>query len=64
MDRSVRIAHGFDEADRADEEFYASVTPQQRVDLLLEMIAAYTESLGEAAQGFERVHRIVELSQS
>jgi len=64
MDRRVQVFRGFDEADRADEEYYASLTPQQRVDLLLELIAARNMSTGEAAVPFLQVHRVVPLSES
>ena len=64
MDKTVRVFGSFEEADRADLEYYASLTPQQRVNLLLDMVAAYKESLGEAGQRFERVYRVVKLSES
>jgi hypothetical protein len=60
--REVRVFSSFDAAERADDEFYASLTPQQRLDILLDMIAAYRESTGEASEGFARVYRVVELS--
>ncbi|MDC3954148.1 hypothetical protein [Polyangium jinanense] len=61
MDKSVLVFHSFEEAERADEAYYASLTPQERVDLLLDLVASYRESMGEAAAGFERVCRVVEL---
>jgi hypothetical protein len=64
MEKVLRVFDSFDDADRADDEYYASLTPQERVDILLDLIAAYRESLGEAGQRFERVYRVVELSES
>jgi hypothetical protein len=64
MDRRVQVFRSFDEAERAELDFYASLTPQQRVDLLLELVAAWRESLGGAADGFARVQRVAELSRS
>ena len=64
MERALQVFRGFDEADRADAEYYASLTPQQRLDLLLELIARYRESLGESAERLERVHRVTELARS
>ena len=64
MEKVLTVFRSFEEADRADDEYYASLTPQQRVDLLLDLIAAHRESLGEAGQRFERVYRVVELSES
>jgi hypothetical protein len=64
MDRTVQIFRSFDDAERADDEFYAGLTPQERVDILLELVERYRSTLGEAGDRFERVHRIIELSQS
>lgn len=64
MDKVLKIFRSFDDAERADDEYYASLSPQERVDLLLDMIAAYRESLGETEQRLERVYRVVELSES
>jgi len=60
----VRIFRSFADAERADDAFYASLTPQQRVDLLLDLIAAYTEQLGGSSEGLAGVHRVIPLSQS
>jgi len=64
MEKVLKVFSSFEEADGADDEYYASLSPHERVDLLLDMIAAYRESLGEAGQRFERVYRVVELSES
>ena len=64
MERVLKVFNSFEEADQADDEYYASLTPQQRVDILLDMVAAYRESLGETGERFERVYRVVELSES
>ena len=61
MDKVFQIFHSFEDADRADEAYYAGLTPQERVDILLDLIASYKESLGEAAARFERVYRVIEL---
>ena len=61
MERVVRIFRSFEEAERVEREYYASLTPQQRVNLLQEMRAQYLESLGEAGRGFENVCRITKL---
>jgi hypothetical protein len=62
MDRGVRVFRSFHEADRADEEYYASLSAEERLDILLEIIERYRSSLGEAADRFERVHCVVELA--
>ena len=62
MKKVLQVFHNFEDADRADDEYYASLTPQQRVDILLSLIAAYRESAGETASRFERVCRLTQLS--
>ena len=64
MQGPVRTFSSFREAEEADAAFYASLTPEERLDLLLEIIARHRESIGETAERFERVYRVVELSQS
>jgi WSTF, HB1, Itc1p, MBD9 motif 1 len=44
-------------------QFYADLTPEERLDILLELVERHRSALGEAASRFERVHCIVELSQ-
>ncbi len=62
VERVARLFRSFEAADEADDEFYANLTPDARLDLLLELVDRHRSSLGEAASRFERVHRIVELS--
>ena len=64
MEKVLKVFSSLEEADRADDEYYASLSPQQRVDVLLDLIACYRESLGETSQRLERVCRVVELSES
>ena len=62
MLRHAEVFGSFQEAEEADRAFYAAMTPQQRLDLLLDLVAAERESLDETEQRFERVYRVVELS--
>jgi hypothetical protein len=62
MNRVAQVFSSFDAADQADDEYYASLTPEERLEILLELIERYRSSLGEAAERFERVYRVVELS--
>lgn len=62
MDRVVRTFQSFEDADRADDQFYAELAPEQRLEVLLELIERHRSSLGEVAKRFERVHRVTELS--
>lgn len=64
MNGNVRVFNSFAAAEEAELEYYAGLTPAERVNILLAMIEQHRESLGESAQRFERVHRIVDLAQS
>ncbi len=59
MDKVVRKFGSFAEADQADREYYRSLTGQQRLDILLELIASVQEAEGVREKEFERVWRIV-----
>lgn len=63
MDRVVQIFQSFEDADQADDQFYAELAPEDRLAMLLELIERQRSALGEAASRFERVHHVVELSQ-
>lgn len=62
VDRVVQVFRSFEDADRADDQFYAELTPQERLDMLLELVERHRSALGEAAGRFERVHCVTELS--
>ena len=64
MKKVARVFASFEESDEADARFYASLRPEQRVEILLDLVARYRESLSEAATRFERVCRVVELHRS
>jgi WSTF/HB1/Itc1p/MBD9 motif protein len=63
MERIAQVFPSFDAADQADDQFYADLTPQERIELLLELVERYRSTLGASAERLERVHRVVELSQ-
>jgi hypothetical protein len=63
VERVAQVLRTFEDAERADDQFYADLTPEARLDILLELVERQRSALGEAAERFERVHRIVELSQ-
>ena len=62
--KSVQIFNSFKDADRADDEYYMSLSPEKRVDVLLELITRYHQAEYETPQRFARVYRVTELSQS
>ncbi len=59
----MQVFGSFDEAERADDLYYASLTPKQRLEILFEMIAQYREGLSETEQRLERVCRITQYPQ-
>jgi hypothetical protein len=59
----LRTFSSFQEAEDADRAFYASLSPQQRLEILIDLIQRHRESIGEAPEGFERVYRVVELTE-
>ena len=62
MAKKARVFSSFADADEAELQYYADLTPDERVEILLEIIRRHRESLGEPAQRFERVYRVTELS--
>ncbi len=61
--KNVARFSSFEESDRAERRYYLSLSPQERIEILLELVERSGESGGEAVEGFARVHRIVELPQ-
>lgn len=64
MERVLRVFSSMADAERADEEYYASLTPTERVDVLLDLVEQHRRSLGAAAERFERVCLVTQLSRS
>jgi hypothetical protein len=63
VDRIVEVFGSFDHADLADDQFYRELAPEDRLEMLLELIERHRSAFGEAANRFEKVHRLVDLSQ-
>ena len=61
MDPAIRRYDSLADADAADAEYYASLTPQERLDILFELIEMYRSTYGEDAERLERVCRVDEL---
>jgi hypothetical protein len=64
MNSRIERFDSFAAADEAEAAYYASLTPEQRLEVLFELIASFQESQGEDSRGFERVYRLDELSRS
>ena len=59
MDKTVQVFQSFAEADAADRAYYLSLTPKERVDILLELVR---RSQGDPPPRLERVYRIIKLA--
>ena len=46
------------EADEADEEYYAALTPQQRLDIMVELVARLQHGSDARLAGFHRLTTI------
>ncbi|MDB6038403.1 MAG: hypothetical protein JWM99_2244 [Verrucomicrobiales bacterium] len=62
MEREIRVFRSFDESERADRDYYQSLSPAQRMDILLDLINQWQGD--EASKGFERVYRITKLHEN
>jgi hypothetical protein len=63
MERTVAKFSSHAEADRANREYYRGLTPQQRIEILLELIDPGRPQNDASSQRLERVYRIVKFSQ-
>lgn len=61
MEKVARKFHSFAEADKADIEFYQSLKPEQRLDILGELIALAQPD--ETKQRLKRVCRVIKLQE-
>ena len=57
MEKVVAKFRSFEEAEKADREFYKKLTPQERLDILLELLSHGSE------QRLERIYRVTKFSQ-
>lgn len=64
MKRIGKKFNSLQEADRAEDEYYQNLSPNRRVEILLELIAQHGSLFDESTEGFERVFRVVPLSES
>ena len=62
LERKVEIFKSLDEAKDADKKYYQSLTPAQRIDILLRLREQYRPYGDELSQKFVRVCRIRKLT--
>jgi hypothetical protein len=61
VEKVARKFRSFAEADQADREYYQSLLPEQRLEMLCDLIAASYPN--EIKQRLERVCRIIKLQE-
>jgi len=61
MEKAARVFHSFAEADQADSDYYRSLTPEQRLAILFELVKSQQPDGTE--QRLERVYRIIKLQE-
>jgi hypothetical protein len=61
VEKVARIFRSFAEADQADVEYYRSLTPEQRLEILFELVKSQKSDGPE--QRLERVCRIIKLQE-
>lgn len=64
MKRFGQKFDSFEEAERAEDLYYKSLSPDERVNLLLELISQYRKAFDGTPEGFERVFRVTTLEES
>jgi len=63
MEKIVKIHRSFEESDRADRKYYQSLSPQERLEILLELNKRWpVPQDAEATERPTRVYRIMKLS--
>lgn len=62
MEKVVRVFHSFKESEKADRAYYLSLSPQERLEILFELIDRCHPH--ETQSRFERVYRVVKLERS
>ncbi len=63
MQKTIRIFKSHAEAEAADIEYYRSLTPQERLEILCELVARYDEGFDESERRLQRVGRITSLEE-
>jgi hypothetical protein len=62
MEKTVKVFKSFADAERADKQYYRSLSPAQRIEMLLILRDQYRPYSNELTERFERVYRVIEHS--
>ena len=63
MEHVIEVFDSFEEAEKADDLYYASLSPQERLNLVLELVSEHGEAMGVGKE-IEKVFRVVDLHES
>lgn len=63
VDRIVRKFRTFEEAEQAEREDYRRMSPEERLEILLHLLAHPWQQSDAPSQGLQRVYRIAQLKQ-
>jgi hypothetical protein len=61
MEKEARVFHSFAEAAKADDAYYRSLSPEQRLEILFDLVKS--QQTDETEQRLERVCRIIKLQE-
>jgi hypothetical protein len=60
MEKVFKVFRSFEDADRAEKEYYQSLTGEERLRILWELNHYWAKSYGDrVGQGLQRVYRII-----
>ena len=62
MRKTIEVFKSFAEAEEADKKYYRSLSPSQRIALLLVLRNEYRPYSNELTEGFKRVYRVIKRS--
>jgi len=62
MERVLQVFHSFTEAEEADKKYYQSLTPAQRIEILLILRSMVKRNDDEPRGRLKRVYRIIKRS--
>lgn len=59
MEKVIQKYNSFEEAEKAEIEFWKNMESRKKLEILEEIRLRYMEITGEGKQGFQRVYRLV-----
>jgi len=62
VEKIVQVFHSFEEAGKAEREYYARLTPQERIEIITKLRQQHDPDADQ--HGFARVYRVAKLERS